>query len=419
MGDVLDLIGVTVVRNETTLLDEVTWTVREGERWVLLGPNGAGKTTLLQIAGARLHPSKGTARILDETLGTVDVFELRPRIGLSSAAFAETLPANERVADVVLTAAYAVAGRWHESYDPLDHRRSTDLLAAFGVAHLADRTFGTLSEGERKRVQLARSLMTDPELVLLDEPAAGLDLGGRETLVQDLSELARDRRSPVLVLVTHHVEEIPPGFTHALLLRQGRVVAAGPIDETLTDETLTAAFDVPLAVQRTDGRWTARIRARGEVSTPRAEVPPTPEPVEDALGFVDATESGPRTDDTAPPAGPAPATGLGWADSPEPAGAQQPAAHQPVGTEDVAPEGDAPEADAGWEESPEPADAHPDAAAEDEGREDAAPEQDTGWPQGQAIDLQEGTSDRTPNVSHHETSADVPTYPEWVTSNNG
>lgn len=279
MGDVLDLIGVTVVRNETTLLDEVTWTVREGERWVVLGPNGAGKTTLLQIAGARLHPTRGTVRILDETLGSVDVFELRPRIGLSSAAFAETLPAHERVADVVLTAAYAVAGRWHESYDPLDHRRSTDLLAAFGVAHLADRTFGTLSEGERKRVQLARSLMTDPELVLLDEPAAGLDLGGRETLVQDLSELAGDRRSPVLVLVTHHVEEVPPGFTHALLLRSGRVVAAGPLDHVLTDETLTATFDVPLVVQRTDGRWTARIRRRGEVATPRVEAtPPVPEP---------------------------------------------------------------------------------------------------------------------------------------------
>ena len=298
MGDVLDLIGVTVVRNETTLLDEVTWTVREGERWVLLGPNGAGKTTLLQIAGARLHPSKGTARILDETLGSVDVFELRPRIGLSSAAFAETLPANERVADVVLTAAYAVAGRWHESYDPLDHRRSSDLLAAFGVAHLADRTFGTLSEGERKRVQLARSLMTDPELVLLDEPAAGLDLGGRETLVQDLSELARDRRSPVLVLVTHHVEEIPPGFTHALLLRQGRVVAAGPIDEVLTDETLTAAFDVPLAVQRTDGRWTARIRARGEaVDAPGRDAGDRPNRSRTPSASWTSTESRSGTDD--------------------------------------------------------------------------------------------------------------------------
>ncbi|HYY10063.1 MAG TPA: ABC transporter ATP-binding protein [Kineosporiaceae bacterium] len=260
MGDVLDLIGVTVVREGATLLEDVTWTVREGERWVVLGPNGAGKTTLLQIAGARMHPTRGSVDVLGDRLGEVDVFELRPRIGLSSAAFAETLPAGEKVSDVVLTAAYAVAGRWRERYDELDHRRSGDLLAAFGVGHLADRTFGTLSEGERKRVQLARSLMTDPELVLLDEPAAGLDLGGRETLVRDLSELASDRRSPVLVLVTHHVEEIPPGFTHGLLLRRGRIVAAGPLADVLTDDTLSATFDLPLEVSHSGNRWVARLR---------------------------------------------------------------------------------------------------------------------------------------------------------------
>ena len=302
MGDVLDLIGVTVVRDGQTLLDGITWRVSEGERWVVLGSNGAGKTTLLQIAGARLHPSAGTARILGEAMGSVDVFELRPRIGLSSAAFAERLPAAEKVADVVLTAAYAVAGRWNESYDDLDHRRSTDLLSAFGVAHLADRTFGTLSEGERKRVQLARSLMTDPELVLLDEPAAGLDLGGRETLVQDLSELARDHRSPVLVLVTHHVEEIPPGFTHALLLRGGRVVAAGPLHDTLTARNLSITFDVPLEVIQDDGRWVARLAVDGvmperldELGQAPDQADPTGEPVariepveiepESSLGF--------------------------------------------------------------------------------------------------------------------------------------
>lgn len=263
MREVLDLIGVSVVRDGATLLDEVTWTVREGERWVVLGPNGAGKTTLMQLAGARLHPTSGSASILGEQLGKVDVFELRPRIGLSSAAFVENLPPGELVGDVVLTAAYAIAGRWREKYEPQDDRRSKDLLAAFGVAHLAGRTFGTLSEGERKRVQLARSLMTDPEIVLLDEPAAGLDLGGRETLVRDLSELAGDKKSPVLVLVTHHVEEIPPGFTHALLLRQARVVAAGPVSETVTAQTLTATFDVPLDVEKVGNRYTARLRLDG------------------------------------------------------------------------------------------------------------------------------------------------------------
>ncbi len=260
MADVLDLVGVTVVRDGNALLDDVTWTVRDGERWVVLGPNGAGKTTLLQVAASRMHPTRGTARILEEQLGKVDVFELRPRIGLASAAFAETIPAHEKVEDVVLTAAYAVAGRVREEYDHHDPPRSGDLLAAFGVGHLAGRTFGTLSEGERKRVQLARSLMTDPELVLLDEPAAGIDLGGRETLVRDLSELARDRRSPVLVLVTHHVEEVPPGFTHVLMLRAGRVVAAGPVEDVLTDDVLSSTFDVPLHVEKSGERWTARLR---------------------------------------------------------------------------------------------------------------------------------------------------------------
>jgi iron complex transport system ATP-binding protein len=263
MGDVLDLDAVTVRRGTAVLLDSVSWSVEVGQRWVVLGANGAGKTTLLQIASARMHPTSGRAVLLGERLGRVDVFELRPRIGLSSAAFAESLPARERVADVVLTAAYGVSGRWRERYDDLDETRAVSLLASFGVEHLAERTFGTLSEGERKRVQLARSLMSDPELLLLDEPAAGLDLGGRETLVHHLAELASDPDSPVLVLVTHHVEEIPPGFTHVLLLRGGRVVGAGPLDETLHGSSLTATFDVPLDAERVGNRWTARLRHSG------------------------------------------------------------------------------------------------------------------------------------------------------------
>ena len=238
----------------------MSWTVRDGERWVVLGRNGAGKTTLVQVASGRMHPTTGTADLLGSRLGRVDVFELRPRIGLSSAALADRIPAGETVRDVVLTAAYGVTGRWREDYESLDEARAADLLRAFGVAHLTDRYFGTLSEGERKRVQIARSLMTDPELLLLDEPAAGLDLGGREELVAALAELAADRKSPVLVLVTHHVEEIPPGFTHLLLLRQGKVFAAGPVDEVLTAETLSGAFDLDLVVDKIDGRWSARAR---------------------------------------------------------------------------------------------------------------------------------------------------------------
>ena len=258
MSDVLELAGVTVVRDGTALVEEVDWEVEEGDRWVVLGPNGAGKTTLLQVAAGGMHPTLGVVGILGEGLGTVDVFELRPRIGLSSAALAEQVPPDERVRDVVLTASYGVTGRWREDYDQLDHARAVELLDALGVADLADRRFGTLSEGERKRVQIARALMTDPELMLLDEPAAGLDLGGREDLVARLAALAQDLEAPAMVLVTHHVEEIPPGFTHVLMLRGGRVVAQGPLVHTLTAENLSETFGLPLVVDST-GSGGARV----------------------------------------------------------------------------------------------------------------------------------------------------------------
>jgi iron complex transport system ATP-binding protein len=262
MAAVLEFAGVTVRRGGATLLDGIDWTVEEDERWVVLGPNGAGKTTLLQVASAQVHPTEGVAGILEEVLGTVDVFELRPRIGLTSAALAERIPRGETVRDVVVSASYGVVGRWRESYDDLDHARAAELLEELGVKHLAQRTFGTLSEGERKRVQIARALMTDPELLLLDEPAAGLDLGGREDLVSTLSVLAMDPDSPATVLVSHHVEEIPPGFSHALLLREGAVVAAGLLDQVLTEKNLSETFGMPLVLQRAGGRWNARRRQR-------------------------------------------------------------------------------------------------------------------------------------------------------------
>ena len=257
---VLDLHDVTLRRGATTILDAISWHVTDGQRWVVLGPNGAGKTTLLQIASARMHPSSGTASVLGSRLGTVDLFELRPRIGVASAALADRILPSERVLDVVLTAAYGMTGRWREQYEALDHERARVLLDVFGVGPLAERTFGTLSSGERKRVQIARALMTDPELLLLDEPAAGLDLGGREELLGALTELARDPRSPVMVLVTHHVEEIPAGFTHALLLRDGQVAAAGPLADVITAERLSATFGLELEVERHGDRWSARAR---------------------------------------------------------------------------------------------------------------------------------------------------------------
>ncbi|WP_205472246.1 ABC transporter ATP-binding protein [Nocardioides sp. SYSU D00038] len=262
MSAVLELTDVTVRRGDNLLLDRVSWTVEEDERWVVLGPNGAGKTTLLQIAAAQLHPTSGRAAVLEEVLGRVDVFELRPRIGLTSAVLAERIPRHEKVADVVVSASYGVLGRWREDYDELDHDRARWLMQEMGVTGLRDRTFGTLSEGERKRVQIARALMTDPELLLLDEPGAGLDLGGREDLVATLSTLAYDPDSPATVLVSHHVEEIPPGFSHALLLRGGRVTAQGLVDHVLTEENLSRTFGMPLTLDRVDGRFAARRRTR-------------------------------------------------------------------------------------------------------------------------------------------------------------
>jgi len=260
MAAVLELAGATVRREGATLLDSVDWQVDESDRWVVLGPNGAGKTTLVQLCSAQIHPSSGVVGILGEVLGTVDVFDLRPRIGYTSAALAAQIPDNESVRDVVVSASYGVVGRWREQYEELDHDRAIGLIHEVGAGRLLDRTFGTLSEGERKRVQIARALMTDPELLILDEPAAGLDLGGREDLVSTLSSLAMEPLSPATVLVSHHVEEIPPGFTHALLLRGGRVVAAGPIDEVMTGEHLSATFGLSLEVQRDGDRFTARRR---------------------------------------------------------------------------------------------------------------------------------------------------------------
>jgi iron complex transport system ATP-binding protein len=255
---VVDVRDVTVSRNGNALLEGLQWRVELDERWVVLGPNGAGKTTLLSLAAARMHPTSGSVHLLGERLGRVDVFELRPRIGLSTALLAERIPPSETVHDVVVTAAYAVVGRFREAYEAMDEVRARALLEQLGVVHLADRRYGTLSEGERKRVQIARALMTDPELLLLDEPAAGLDLGGREDLVRRLAELAYDPSSPTLVLVTHHVEEIPPGFTHALLLRDGRAVAQGLAADVLTDDNLSQTFGLPLKVERQGGRYFAR-----------------------------------------------------------------------------------------------------------------------------------------------------------------
>ena len=255
---VLQMSGVAVVRDGSTLLADVDWTVRDGERWVVLGPNGAGKSTLMHVAGASLFPSRGTVELLGEQFGSADLGELRTRVGLSSSSLGDRIPPHEKALDVIVTAAYGVVGRWSERYDPADVARAQDLLGRMGLRAFADRRFGTLSEGERKRVLLARALMTDPELLLLDEPAAGLDLGAREALLRLLTRLAQDKDAPPTVLVTHHVEEVPVGTTHALLLSRGRSLAAGPVAEVLTGPLLSRAFGLPLIVEERESRYTAR-----------------------------------------------------------------------------------------------------------------------------------------------------------------
>ncbi|MDH6236949.1 ABC transporter ATP-binding protein [Cryobacterium sp. CG_9.6] len=258
MVNVLQFTDVSVVRAGTTILDSVNWSVDDDQRWVVLGPNGAGKTTLLQIAAALIHPSRGSVEILEEPLGGTDLFELRPRIGFASTAMARRVPADEKVLDVVMTAAYSVTGRWNEEYEDIDERRAQRVLTEWRLDHLAQRKFGTLSDGEQKRVQIARAVMTDPEILLLDEPAASLDLGAREALLHLLSGYAQEAHSPAIIMVTHHVEEIPVGFTHVLLVKGGRVVAAGPLAEALTAEALSETFDLTIELTETDDRYAAR-----------------------------------------------------------------------------------------------------------------------------------------------------------------
>lgn len=258
MPQVLEFVDVVVRRNARNIVDHVDWRVDDDQRWVILGPNGAGKTTILQLAATLLHPTSGTVQVLGETLGRSDVFELRPRIGFASSAMARRVPPEETVLDVVLTAAYSVLGRWNEQYESIDERRARRVLAEWKLEHLAERTFGTLSDGEQKRVQIARAVMTDPELLLLDEPTASLDLGAREELLGLLGGYAQAPTTPAMVMVTHHVEEIPVGFTHVLLLRDGGVVAAGAIPETLTAENLSMTFGMPIALSEADGRFAAR-----------------------------------------------------------------------------------------------------------------------------------------------------------------
>jgi len=255
---VLTLDGVSVIRDGKQILGPISFRIATGERWVVLGPNGAGKSTLLGVLAARIFPSKGSAFLLDQQVGRVDLSELRTRIGLASPSLEAMVETHELVRDVVLTAAYAIIGRWNETYDLWDESRAVALLTTFGVRELGDRRYSTLSSGEKKRVLIARALMADPELLLLDEPAAGLDVGGREDLLHRFAQFSNDPSAPASGLVTHHSEEIPIGTTHAILLKEGKVAVSGPVESVITTEHVSAVFGLPIQVTHESSRFFAR-----------------------------------------------------------------------------------------------------------------------------------------------------------------
>jgi iron complex transport system ATP-binding protein len=257
MSNVISLQNLSVVRGGVAILDQVSFEASSDQRWVILGPNGAGKTTLLRVCAAQIHPTSGSAVILDQRLGEVNVFELRTRIGFASSALANQIPNSETVLNAVMTASYGVTGRWKEVYDSVDERRAKRVLGEWELESFADRLFGTLSDGERKRVQIARAIMTDPEILLLDEPVASLDLAAREQTLRLLGGYALSSTAPAMAMVTHHLEEIPAGFTHALLVQDGKILARGEIGATITSASISEAFRFPLTVNYHNGRFSA------------------------------------------------------------------------------------------------------------------------------------------------------------------
>ncbi len=260
---VIDVRGLVVRRAGQTILGPLDWTVHEGQRWVVLGPNGSGKTTLLSVVGLELWPTAGEVHVLGARYGRVDSRELRRRIGSAGSAVEAGLRADLTPVDLVMTARVAATEPWWHAFTDDDRARARELLERLGLAGVADHTYGTLSAGERRRMSIARALMPDPDVLLLDEPAASLDLGARETLLRDLTALAVEPRPAAIVMVSHHLEEIPPGFSHGLVLADGAAVAAGSLEEVLCDEVLSRAYRLPITVERRDGRAWAHMPGPG------------------------------------------------------------------------------------------------------------------------------------------------------------
>ncbi|KFI81227.1 iron complex transport system ATP-binding protein [Bifidobacterium psychraerophilum DSM 22366] len=273
----LDLRGVEFRRQRRVILTDVNLSIAQGEKWVLFGPNGIGKSSLVSMMSTRGFPSEGSVEILGNRLGKVDVFSYRNRIGLSSAELSRAFPPEEDPLDVVVTALTATTGRWRDSYTPEEYGRALELMTRFGVEYLRGKQMFKLSEGERTRILICRALMADPELLILDEPTTGLDLGGRELAIRALSRIGADEGGKAVVLVTHRLEEIPQGFDHVAIMgriegdesaahqdavsgadpKPGTIVYRGDLEHGFTDERLSSVFGIPLHVSRQDGRWSA------------------------------------------------------------------------------------------------------------------------------------------------------------------
>jgi iron complex transport system ATP-binding protein len=257
----LELKDVDFVRDGKLLLSGVTLTVGEGERWALLGPNGAGKSTLLGLCGAITHPTRGTVEILGRRLGTVDIREVRESIGHVNPRHPLRSPLS--ILDIVLTGLTGTIERmprWEPT--PAQTARALELIDLLGIGALARSPWTTLSQGERGRALIARALISDPKLLLLDEPSTGLDVAAREQLLETLDQIHTSHPYLPWLLVTHHLEELPTCTTHAALLREGRVLAAGDAQDVLTTDLVSEAFDHPIHISHTAGRWTATARRR-------------------------------------------------------------------------------------------------------------------------------------------------------------
>lgn len=253
----VELSDVHVSIAGTSILKGINWTIEPGQSWVLLGPNGAGKTTLTALLTGNLEPSQGQALVFGRPATDIDAQDLNTRVGYAGQALGKRLTGSDSVLKVVLPGAWGQAKGYREEYEDQDLDRAHDLLTAFNLAHLADRAYGYLSEGEQKRVCLARAFMSDPELLILDEPTAGLDLGARELLVSALEEVMGDVRAPATVMITHEIEDIAPSFSHAALLKNGRMRVSGQVEEVFTEANLSDLFDMPLSLTREQGRWWA------------------------------------------------------------------------------------------------------------------------------------------------------------------